>query len=220
MSFGNFHFQGPMPSFQFRKMRFYGHIGLLSQSRWAGRPSSSARTAVCHSCIQSRVCLATAKLYGANFREVLLFQHRFTSEVGAGARRRPTFVSVGRPFQTAGAEGRIFGRPGKPAGAELVRQGHAAIGGSPRRPGRRTQRIKARLLFVVQRIVEFRELGLHRLHCGKRGLEALLHRLDPAGGRQRLVGRAAASAEGGPPAAKSTAARTPTRLAANTGNRS
>ena len=26
--------------------------------------------------------MATAKLYGANFREVLLFQHRFTSEVG------------------------------------------------------------------------------------------------------------------------------------------
>ena len=102
MSFGNFRFQGPMPLFQFRKMRFYGHIGLLSQSRWAGRPSSSARTAVCYSCIQSRVCLATAKLYGANFREVLLFQHRFTSEVGAGACRRPTFVSVGRPFQTGG----------------------------------------------------------------------------------------------------------------------
>jgi hypothetical protein len=31
MGFGNFRFQGPMPSFQFRKMRFYGHIGLLSQ---------------------------------------------------------------------------------------------------------------------------------------------------------------------------------------------
>jgi hypothetical protein len=29
--FSNFRFQGPMPSFQFRKMRFYGHIGLLSQ---------------------------------------------------------------------------------------------------------------------------------------------------------------------------------------------
>ena len=73
----------------------------------------------------------------------------------------------------------------------IVRQGHAAIGRSPRRPGRRTQRIKARLLFVVQRIVEFRELGLHRLHCGKRGFKALLHRLDPAGWRQHLVGRAA-----------------------------
>jgi len=59
-----------------------------------GRPSSSARTAMCHSCIQSRVCLATAKLYGANFPEVLLFQHRFTSGVGAGTRRRLTFVSV------------------------------------------------------------------------------------------------------------------------------
>ena len=73
-------------------------------SRWTdGQVSElSARTAACQSYIQSRACLATAKLYGANFREVLLFQHRF-SEVGAGACRRPTFVSVGRPFQTAGA---------------------------------------------------------------------------------------------------------------------
>jgi hypothetical protein len=28
--FGNFRFQGPMPSFQFRKMRFYGHVGGFS----------------------------------------------------------------------------------------------------------------------------------------------------------------------------------------------
>jgi hypothetical protein len=27
--FGNVCFQGPMPSFKFRKMRFYGHIDLL-----------------------------------------------------------------------------------------------------------------------------------------------------------------------------------------------
>src|SRR5262249_27431544 len=59
---------------------------------------------------------------------------------------------------------------------------------SPRRPGRRTQRIEARLLFVAQGIVEFREGGLNRLHCGKRGLEAFLHRLDPTRGGQRLVG--------------------------------
>src|SRR5262245_31423352 len=59
---------------------------------------------------------------------------------------------------------------------------------SPRRPGRRTQRIKARLLFVAQRIVEFREGGPNRLHCGKRGLQALLHRLDPTGRGERLVG--------------------------------
>jgi hypothetical protein len=57
------------------------------------------------------------------------------------------------------------------------------------RPGRRTQRIKPRLLFVAQRIVEFRERWLHRLHCGKRCLEALLHRLDPAGRGERLVAR-------------------------------
>jgi hypothetical protein len=31
---------------------------------------------------------------------------------------------------------------------------------------------------------------VHRLHCGKRGLKALLHRLDPAGGGERLVARA------------------------------
>src|SRR5215468_1592666 len=46
-------------------------------SRWAdGQVSElSARTAACQSYIQSRACLATAKLYSANFREVLLFQH-------------------------------------------------------------------------------------------------------------------------------------------------
>jgi hypothetical protein len=28
--FGYFGFQGPMPSFQFRKVRFYGHVGGFS----------------------------------------------------------------------------------------------------------------------------------------------------------------------------------------------
>ena len=28
--FGYFRFQGPMPSFQFRKVRFYGHVGGFS----------------------------------------------------------------------------------------------------------------------------------------------------------------------------------------------
>jgi hypothetical protein len=28
--FSEFRFQGPMPSFQFRKMRFYGHVGGFS----------------------------------------------------------------------------------------------------------------------------------------------------------------------------------------------
>jgi hypothetical protein len=28
--FSDFSFQGPVPSFQFRKMRFYGHVGGFS----------------------------------------------------------------------------------------------------------------------------------------------------------------------------------------------
>jgi hypothetical protein len=31
--FGDFRFQGPMPSFQFRKMRFYGHVGGFSSGQ-------------------------------------------------------------------------------------------------------------------------------------------------------------------------------------------
>src|SRR5438128_11474850 len=61
---------------------------------------------------------------------------------------------------------------------------------SPRRPGRQTQRIKARLLFIAQRTVEFRERRLHGLHRAKRGVEPPLHRLDPTRGGERLVGRA------------------------------
>ena len=64
------------------------------------------------------------------------------------------------------------------------------LSSSPRRARGRTQRIKARLLFIIQRIVEFRERGLHDLHCGKRGVEPLLHRLDPTRGGEHLVGRA------------------------------
>ena len=60
----------------------------------------------------------------------------------------------------------------------------------PRRPGRRTQRIKARFLFVTQRIVEFRKRGPYGLHRAERGVEPLLHRLDPNGRRQYLVARA------------------------------
>src|SRR5262245_46386504 len=56
--------------------------------------------------------------------------------------------------------------------------------------GGRTQRIEARFLFVAQRIVEFRERGLHGFHCTKRGVEPLLHRLDTTRGGQHLVGRA------------------------------
>src|SRR5262249_55148695 len=61
---------------------------------------------------------------------------------------------------------------------------------SPHRPGGRTQRIEACLLFIAQRIVEFRERGLHGLHCAKRGVESLLHCLDTTRGGQHLVGRA------------------------------
>ena len=58
--------------------------------------------------------------------------------------------------------------------------------------GREAERsgIKARLLFIAQRIVEFHERGSHGLHCAKRGVEPLLHRLDPTRGGQRLVARA------------------------------
>ncbi len=42
--------------------------------------------------------------------------------------------------------------------------------------------------YVAQRIVEFHERGSHGLHCAKRGVEPLLHRLDPTRGGQRLVG--------------------------------
>src|SRR5437762_13914459 len=38
-------------------------------------------------------------------------------------------------------------------------------GSLARRPGRRTQRIKARLLLVVERIVDFGESGLHVFHA-------------------------------------------------------
>src|SRR5262249_56587241 len=63
---------------------------------------------------------------------------------------------------------------------------------SPRRPGdAERSELKRAFCSSAQRVVEFRERGLDGLHRGKRGLESLLHRLDPAGGRQRLVGRAA-----------------------------
>ncbi len=59
-----------------------------------------------------------------------------------------------------------------------------------RRPGRRTQRIKARLLFIAQRIVKFPERGPYGLHRAERGVEPLLHRLDSSGRGQHLIGRA------------------------------
>ena len=50
--------------------------------------------------------------------------------------------------------------------------------------------LKWRFWFIAQRIVEFRERGLHGLHRAKRGVEPLLHRLDPTRGGEHLVGRA------------------------------
>src|SRR5262245_4143624 len=50
-----------------------------------------------------------------------------------------------------------------------------------------TQRIEARLLFIAQRTVKFRERRLHSLHRPKLGVKLLLHRLDPTRGGQHLV---------------------------------
>jgi hypothetical protein len=84
VGFGYFRFQAAMPSFQFRKMRLYGHIGCLPElDRWrrlratsamvrAG-PSSDAQF-VTLECSQGCVWLP-GKRQGANFREVLRFQH-------------------------------------------------------------------------------------------------------------------------------------------------
>jgi hypothetical protein len=63
-------------------------------------------------------------------------------------------------------------------------------GGVTPRGGRPNAAIEARLLFIAQRIVEFRERGLHGLHCAKCGVEPLLHRLDTTREGQHLVGRA------------------------------
>jgi hypothetical protein len=53
-----------------------------------------------------------------------------------------------------------------------------------------TQRIEARLLLIIQRIVEFRERRLKGLRRGEGRGEPLLHCLDTTRGSQRLVGRA------------------------------
>src|SRR5262245_54166308 len=68
--FNDFCFQDPMPSFQFRKMRFHGHAEVL-----LGSISAEHRPALCHVGIQSRVCLATGAGQGANFRELLRLKH-------------------------------------------------------------------------------------------------------------------------------------------------
>src|SRR5262249_25621912 len=65
---------------------------------------------------------------------------------------------------------------------QAVRLPFATACFSPHRLGGRTQRIEARLLLIAQRIVEFRERRLHGLHRAERGVEPLLHRLDPSRG--------------------------------------
>src|SRR5262249_41096970 len=61
---------------------------------------------------------------------------------------------------------------------------------SSHRAGGRSQRVETRLLLVAQPVVEFGKGGLHGVHRLKRGAEAPLHGLDPAGRRERLVARA------------------------------
>src|SRR5262249_35163117 len=88
--------------------------------------------------------------------------------------------------------GRYSGNGGlaPPLGPEFRTAGWRPAPPSPRPPGPPTERIEAGLLFIAQRIVEFRERRLYGLHRGERGVEPLLHRLDPTRGGQRLVGRA------------------------------
>ena len=50
-----------------------------------------------------------------------------------------------------------------------------------------TRGIEARLLLVAEPIIELRERGLHGADRAERGLEPLLHGLDPTRGRERLV---------------------------------
>src|SRR5262245_41255396 len=58
------------------------------------------------------------------------------------------------------------------------------------RSGCRTQRIEARLLLVIQRIVEFLERRLNGLRRSESRVEPLLHCLNATRGSQRLVSRA------------------------------
>jgi len=103
--------------------------------------------------------------------------------------RRP--ANHGRPLQSrpSMSHRRVSARIGRASCVSPYTTLHD--GSSPGRTGGRTQqRIKARLLFIAQGIVEFHERGSHGLHCAKRGVEPLLHRLDPTRGGQCLVARA------------------------------
>jgi hypothetical protein len=79
------------------------------------------------------------------------------------------------------------GRPKKPRRSTVVAANDPC---SPQRSGRPTQQIEARLLFVSERVVEFRERRLHGPDSAQRGFEPLFHRLDPTRGSERLVARA------------------------------
>jgi hypothetical protein len=78
--------------------------------------------------------------------------------------------------------------PTKVSDTVRSRSDHTTI--SPSLSGYQTQRIEARLLLVIQRIVEFRERRLKGLRRGEGREQPLLHCLDATRGRQRLVGRA------------------------------
>jgi hypothetical protein len=81
VGFGYFRFQAAMPSFQFRKMRLYGHIGYLP--RWRRLRATSAMVRAGPSSDAQFVTLECSQgvfgyrgsRQGANFREVLRFQH-------------------------------------------------------------------------------------------------------------------------------------------------
>ena len=49
------------------------------------------------------------------------------------------------------------------------------------------KRIEARLLLIAEPVIELRERGLHGADRAERGLEPLLHGLDPTRGRERLI---------------------------------
>src|SRR5258708_13753822 len=60
---GNFRFQGPMPSLQFRKMGFYGHVGGFSSARSLPDPRSVHHFAP----FSKRVCLCSAAMWNSHY---------------------------------------------------------------------------------------------------------------------------------------------------------
>jgi hypothetical protein len=116
--FNYFRFQGPMPPFEFGKMRFHGHAGILPRrvvTVGCCDISQAPRAAMCHAGIQSRLCLATGGRQGANFRQVLHLQHSLcaglSTLLGPGSQR-----PLGLPdfFHAAGTA-----QPGRPHPRDL-----------------------------------------------------------------------------------------------------